>query len=397
VTYCPLNRLLKEKRVSVTRDLKIVSAAMLTWGIGEGMFLIFQPLYIQQFGADPIMIGAILGINGLVMTLVQIPSGYLADKLGRRPLMRFSWISGVVATWCMAFAPSLIFYVLGFLLYGITSSVMAPLNTYIQGARGKWSVGKAVSYVSAFYNVGGILGPILGGLIGEVYNLRSVYYAAGAIFTISTVIVLFAGKQTVQDQTPMEGEVHLLRNNQFIIRLVIVFLVMLAVVLPQPLAANFLQNERGLSFSQIGQLGSLGALGSVVLMVVFGHLQTGYALMIGQLGVVLFSLLLWRGQNIFWYGIGFVFLGGFRLCRAMTVALVRPVVREREVGLAFGMVESLNSLAFMIAPVIAGFLFNWQPISIFTIAVGLLLLTLMVNFIFMRREMRQPDYGHEDR
>ena len=60
----------------MTRDLKIVSAAMLTWGFGEGMFYIFQPLYIQKFGADPILIGAILGINGFVMAASQIPSGF---------------------------------------------------------------------------------------------------------------------------------------------------------------------------------------------------------------------------------------------------------------------------------------------------------------------------------
>ncbi|HPL70300.1 MAG TPA: hypothetical protein PLR56_08965, partial [Brevefilum sp.] len=63
----------------MTSDLKIISASMLFWGIGEGMFLIFQPLYIQELGADPILIGAILGVNGLVMSLSQIPSGYLAD------------------------------------------------------------------------------------------------------------------------------------------------------------------------------------------------------------------------------------------------------------------------------------------------------------------------------
>jgi MFS transporter, DHA1 family, tetracycline resistance protein len=102
----------------MTRDLKIVSASMLTWGIGEGMFFIFQPLYIQQLGADPILIGVILGINGLVMSLSQIPAGYLADKVGRRPLMWFSWICGLVSAWVMGLAPSLGFFVVGLLLYG---------------------------------------------------------------------------------------------------------------------------------------------------------------------------------------------------------------------------------------------------------------------------------------
>jgi MFS family permease len=369
----------------VSRDLKIVSAAMLTWGLGEGMFFIFQPLYIQQFGAEPILIGTILGFNGLVMTIAQIPSGYLADKIGRRMMMRFSWITGVIATWVMALAPSLGWFVAGLLLYGLTSSVMAPLNTYIQGARGKWSVGRAVSFVSAAYNIGGVLGPIIGGFIGENFNLRMVYFAAGIIFTLSTVIVLFAQKQPLEDHAIIEGEGHLLQNKRFLGMLGIIFLVMLAVILPQPLAANFLQNQRGLSLGQIGQLGSLTALGSVSIMLVFGHLQAGSALLVGQISVMLFAFLLWQGRGFIWYGIGHIFLGGFRLCRAMTVALVRPVVRNKEVGLAFGMVESFNSLAYVLAPVLAGLLYDWRPIAIFPASLAVLILTLIISANFVYR------------
>lgn len=369
----------------MSRDLKIVSAAMLTWGLGEGMFFIFQPLYIQQFGAEPILIGTILGFNGLVMTIAQIPSGYLADKIGRRKMMRFSWITGVIATWVMALAPSLGFFVAGLLLYGLTSSVMAPLNTYIQGARGKWSVGRAVSFVSAAYNIGGVLGPIIGGFIGENFDLRMVYYGAGIIFTVSTLIVLFAKKQAIADHALIEGEGHLLQNKRFLGMLGMIFLVMFAVILPQPLAANFLQNQRGLSLGRIGQLGSLAALGSVVIMLIFGHLQAGSALMVGQLSVMVFAVLLWQGRDFIWYGLGHFFMGGFRLCRAMTVALVRPVVRDKEVGLAFGMVESFNSLAYVLAPVLAGLLYDWRPIAIFPVSLAVLLISLILSAFFVFR------------
>jgi MFS family permease len=369
----------------MTRDLKILSAAMITWGIGEGMFYIFQPLYIQQLGADPILIGTLLGINGLVMTLGQIPSGYLADRIGRRPMMWFSWICGVVATWVMALAQSLPLFVVGMLLYGVTSAVMAPLNTYIQGARGKWSVGRAVSFVSATYNIGGIIGPIIGGYIGETFNLHLVYTIAGVIFTISTIIVLFASNQKVVEHPVVKGEAHILQNKRYLGMLAMILLIMFAVTLPQPLAANFLRNERGLSLSRIGQLGSIGALGSVVLMLVFGHLQAGAALLVGQVGLILFSFMLWRGQGILWYGLGFGFIGGSKLCRAMTVALVRPVVREREIGLAFGIVESLNSLAYVIAPVVAGFLYDWRPVSIFPISLAVLGIAFVLSLRFTRR------------
>jgi len=355
---------------------------MLTWGIGEGMFFIFQPLYIQQLGADPILIGVILGINGLVMSVSQIPAGYLADKIGRRPMMWFSWICGLIAAWVMGLAPSLGFFVVGLLLYGVTSSVMAPLNTYIQGARGKWSVGRAVSFVSATYNIGGILGPILGGVVAESFNLRAVYYAAGVLFAVSTLIILFVKKQPLADLTVIEGDGHLLRNRRFLTMLAVIALVMLAVTLPQPLAPNFLQNQRDLSLGQIGQLGSIGALGSVVMMLIFGNLSSGKAMIIGQGGLVLFSIFIWQGTGFPWFALGYLFLGGYRLCRAMTVALVRPLVREREVGLAFGMVETLNALAFMVAPILAGFLYDWRPVSIFPVSLLLLVPAIFLSWRF---------------
>lgn len=370
----------------MSRDLKVVSAAMLTWGLGEGMFYIFQPLYLQQFGADPILIGTILGISGLVMAIGQVPAGLLADKIGRRPLMWFSWFSGLVAAWIMALAPSLTLFVVGMLLYSVTSSVMAPLNTYVQGARGKWTVGRAVSFVSASYNIGGILGPILGGLIGENFSLRSVYYLAGVIFTISSTIILLAGKQEVMAQSRRKGENHLLQNRQFLGMLAMILLVMTAVTTPQSLAANFLQNQRGLSLSSIGQLGALGALGSVILMLVLGHMQAGSAMLIGQVALMAYTLLLWRGGSILWYSLGYIFLGGYRLTRAMTVALVRPVVREREVGLAFGLVESLNSLAAVIAPVLAGLLYDWQPVSIFPASLIVLVLSFTLSLRYTLRK-----------
>ena len=55
------------------RDLILVALSILVWGIGEGMFLLFQPLYLEELGADPVMIGAIMGVIGLAMALGHLP------------------------------------------------------------------------------------------------------------------------------------------------------------------------------------------------------------------------------------------------------------------------------------------------------------------------------------
>jgi len=209
------------------------------------------------------------------------------------------------------------------------------------------------------------------------------------------LIVLFVGKQEKNHTKSTAGEIHFLQNQALVGLMVIILIVMFAVVLPQPLTANFLQNQRGLSVNRIGQLGALGALGSVVLMLVFGHFRADHAMLIGQVGVLLFAVLIWMGGGIFWYGAAYFFLGGYRLCRAMTLALARPLVREFEVGFAFGVVESLNSLAFMLAPVFAGWLYEWQPVMLYPISAGLLVLAIIINLFMMRKNNAERDVNHD--
>src|SRR4029450_7854627 len=113
------------------------------------MFFIFQPIYLQQLGANPQTIGWILGAAGLVTTVVPIPSGYISDLWGRQTLL-------------MALATSLFVFVLGILLYGITLFVVSPLDSYLTAARGNWSVGRVITYSGIVYNAGAMIGPFTG-------------------------------------------------------------------------------------------------------------------------------------------------------------------------------------------------------------------------------------------
>ena len=109
-----------------------LAAALFTWGLGEGIFFFFQPLYLAKLGADPLEIGQILGGVGIAMTIVHIPAGYLADKVGRRPLLRFSWLTGLFATIIMASVRTLPLFVTGLILYSFTTFVISPLIVMLQ-------------------------------------------------------------------------------------------------------------------------------------------------------------------------------------------------------------------------------------------------------------------------
>lgn len=97
-------------------DFLLICLSLFAWGLGEGMFFLFQPIYLQQLGASTMTIAGVLSAFGLAMMIVHIPAGYLSDRFGRRPLLWAAWSFGLLATCVMALARSLPFFVMGMLL-----------------------------------------------------------------------------------------------------------------------------------------------------------------------------------------------------------------------------------------------------------------------------------------
>ena len=116
---------------------------------------------------------------GLLLLAVQAPSGYLSDRVGRRPVMWASWGLGLLSAWFMALANSLPVFVAGYLVYGLTAFGMAPMNSYLVQARVRMSVGRALTLAGAMYNLGTVIGPVVGGWMGSV-TVYSEFISRGA-------------------------------------------------------------------------------------------------------------------------------------------------------------------------------------------------------------------------
>lgn len=363
----------------MSSDLILVAASLFTWGIGEGMFLFFQPINLQRMGADPVLIGAIIGGYGAAMASAHIPAGYLADRIGRRPMLRLSWCAGLLATILMAAASSLPVFVIGMLVYGLTAFVISPLNSYVTAARGRWSVGQALMFTSAAFNLGMVIGPLLGGVVGERYGLRAVFIGAAGIFVAATIIIFFIQPQPVDHHPPEVRRFGFLFNRGYLVYMGVVFIVMFATYLPQPLAQNFLLNERGLSLVTIGGLASFTGLGVAALNLLLGLLDTRMAFLIAQAAVGLFAVLLWKGAGLPWYALGYFLMGGYKSARSLAAAQTRSLVQAASMGLAYGVTETVSSIAVMLSPVLAGVIYARNPEWVFTLSVGLCISSIAVS------------------
>jgi MFS family permease len=104
----------------------------------------------------------------------------------------------------MALADALPAFILGSVLYGMSAFVSGPLSGYVTAARGNWSVARALTLIGTGFNGGAILGPVLGGYVGEEMGLRFSFLVAGCLFMISTVFVFRIEQQPVEIVTPAE-------------------------------------------------------------------------------------------------------------------------------------------------------------------------------------------------
>ncbi|MEN6436271.1 MAG: MFS transporter [Anaerolineaceae bacterium] len=357
---------------------------MFLWGLGESMFLIFQPLYLQQWGASPVLIGTLLGANSFAMALAVLPAGYLADRWGEKPVMLLSWIIGMVAAWGMALANNMLFFAISMFFYYSSVFGTPAINSYVISVRGKLSVERALTLQSVAYNLGAVIGPSLGGWIGTEVNIRTIYYFSSSIFMISTVVALFIQKLPKQHKMEQERSSGLRSfPPRFWGFIFLSALSVFALYLPQPLNSNFLQNVRELDFTLIGRLGTIGNLGNVMIMLLLGNIPAYYGILISQFLVALFSLFIWKGTNFLWYSAGFIFLGGFRLGRSMLVAFARQLVDHTKTGLAYGFLESANAFAVLFAPLLAGFLYDQKPESIYMTSIVILSCTFLTTAVFL--------------
>ncbi len=374
---------------SIPRNLAVVAVTIFLWGLGEGLFIFFLPLTLQRFDASTVLIGGILSMIGVVMTLVQVPSGYLSDRLGTRPLILVGMGLGIASALVMAFAQGLTLFACGLLGIGLTSLINPPLNSFVTSLRGRWTVQRAMTFIGAAGTVGGILGPMIGGRIADAFGLEVVFRFSSGLFVASALVFLLMIRQGDQTIEPVEEstihKVNPLKNVRFLGLLAVLILTIVFLSVPQQLTSMYLQNIKQLSTQQIGMMGTVSGIVTALMMLVLGNLNPSIGMFIGQIMIAGFALLMWRGEGLFAFVAGYALIGGYRLYRIMALAYSRSLVHEGNVGLAYGLVDTGNALAMIVAPLLAGVLYDFLPTAVYMVSLGALVITILLNYFFLRK------------
>jgi len=135
----------------------------------------------------------------------------------------------------------------------------------------------------------------------------------------------------------------------------------------------------------LGIFGMVVSAGDILFNLLLGRLLGWPIYLIGQTAVIAFTVLLLKGRTELIFGLAYFMWGGFRVINAITSSLVRPLLHKAQVGLGFGIAETSKSLAFILAPVLAGFLYDRSPELVYQVAIGMGISMLVFLLLVARK------------
>jgi MFS family permease len=369
----------------LNRALWLIAFSMFAWGVGDGLFLNFQPLYLQQLGAEPVHIGAILGFVQVVATLSQLLGGALTSRVGAKKVILAGTTFGVSGAWLMLLASNLWVFTIALAIFYFSWMVVVAITSYITRVQRAWTFTRTITYVFAGYYLGSIIGPSIGGQVASEAGIRTVIGLAAAVFSI-TPISLSLLPAAPGKPDPGAARYRELLSNPTLLRLVpLMMFAMLALFLNWPLTPNFLQNVRHVGLGTIGLFGSINALGGLLLSLILGRLAPYRAFLVAQASVLGASTLLWLGSGAPWYGLGYFLASGYRVANTLALALARPLLREVEVGVAYGILHAGMGVSVLLAAPLAGLLYDLRPSLPYPVSAALIAISILLFAIYMPR------------
>lgn len=112
--------------------------------------------------------------------------GNLSDRFGRRPVLLASLAAFALDYMLMGFAPTLAWLFLGRAIAGIAGAVYSPSMAYIADVTEPEKRAGAFGMMGAAFGIGFIVGPTLGGFLGEI-GPRAPFFAAAALGALNFV------------------------------------------------------------------------------------------------------------------------------------------------------------------------------------------------------------------
>lgn len=169
--------------------------------VGFGIIIPVMPKLIEDVGhvdlSEAARIGGWMAAAYSVAQFLFGPlMGNLSDRFGRRPLLLLAIFGLGVDFLAQALAPNLGWLFFGRVLAGVCGASWVIANAYIADITAPEERGRAFGMMGAAFGLGFVIGPAIGGLLGE-FGPRVPFYVAAAVSGVNLLYGLIVLPETL--------------------------------------------------------------------------------------------------------------------------------------------------------------------------------------------------------
>lgn len=339
--------------------------------MGIGLILPVMPaLLLEVEGgslANAALWGGILTTSFAVMQFLFGPIvGNLSDRYGRRPVLLVSLFVMALDYVVMALAGTIWLLLAGRIIGGIAGATHSTALAFMADTSSKEDRAARFGLVSAAFGLGFVLGPVIGGILGDL-GTRAPFYAAAALAGLNFLFGLMILPETVTDaiRRPFSwaranpfGAIRQIRQFPRLARLLLVLLLFQMATNVYPVIwAYFTQARFDWSPGMIGI--SLAAFGISMAIVQGGVIRITIA-RFGEVKTVVlgfgFSIIAFPLLAFITSGTLALILTPIAALAAMTGPALQAIMSQNTPqdaqGELQGLITSVNALAMIFAPLL---------------------------------------------
>jgi len=345
--------------------------------LGMGLVIPILPRLVQSLlggapGDASFIYGLLLSIYAVMQFLCAPLLGALSDRFGRRPIILLA-LAGLGVDYVMlSVAPTIGWLVVGRVIAGVLGATFAPAGAYIADVSPPEKRAANFGLIGVAFGLGFIIGPALGGLLGQS-NLRLPFMVCAGLTLCNFLFGLLVMPESLRPEN--RRAVNWAQANPVGALRAVWRYRSVAAVLPVFVAAQLAQQglqsvwvpyttyrfnwsvtDVGISLAVVGLLFALSQ-GALVRPCVarFGELRTlMVSLVVAVIGMLLFGL---ASQGWMMYAFTALYCLGLGLLNPSAQGLMSRSVPANEQGLLQGAMASVMTGTAIIAPLTANGLF----------------------------------------
>ncbi len=196
------------------RALGLIFFIMLMDVVGLTILMPVAPYIVRRYSTDASMVTMLSVIYAAAQFVAAPFLGKLSDRVGRRPVLLACVLGSAIGYFIFGIGGALWVLFLSRLIDGLTGGNLSTAAAYIIDVSKPEERAKNMTLIGMAYGLGFIVGPAVGGALGQI-NVDLPVFAAGVIALISVGLIFFLLPESLPKERRETRPLHLIDFNPF--------------------------------------------------------------------------------------------------------------------------------------------------------------------------------------